>query len=91
MILCFPFSIKTSKCSGSCNNVNNPHAKLCVSDVVKNFKVFNLMSRTNETRHIDWHETRKCECRLDASVCNNKKLLNECKCKLELWIQRIVW
>ena len=28
-------------------------AKLCVSDVVKNLnvKVFNLMSRTNETRH----------------------------------------
>ena len=51
----FPFSIKKSKCSGSCNNINNPHAKLCVSDVVKhlNAKVFNLMSRTNETRHIE--------------------------------------
>ena len=24
----FPFSIKTSKCSGSCNNINNPLAKL---------------------------------------------------------------
>ena len=49
----YPFSIKTSKCSGSCNNINNPYAKLCVPDVVKNFKVkvFNLMSRTNETRH----------------------------------------
>ena len=32
----FPFSIKTSKCSGSCKNINNPHAKSCVSDVVKN-------------------------------------------------------
>ena len=31
----FPFSIKTSKCSGSCNNINNPCAKLCVPDVVK--------------------------------------------------------
>ena len=49
----FHFSIKKSKCSGSCNNINNPYAKLCVSDVVKNLnaKVFNLMSRTNETRH----------------------------------------
>ena len=53
--LCFfPFSIKISKCSGSCNNVNNPYAKLSVPDVVKNVnaKVFILMSRTNETRQI---------------------------------------
>ena len=51
----FPFSIKTSKCSGSCNNINDPYAKMCVPDVVKNLnvKVFNLMSRTNETRHIE--------------------------------------
>ena len=47
----FPFNIKTS---GSCNNLNNPYAKLCVSDVVKNLNVraFNLMSRINETKHI---------------------------------------
>ena len=50
----FPFSIETSKCSGSCNNINYPYAKICVPDVVKklNVKVFNLMSRTNETRYI---------------------------------------
>ena len=40
-----PFSIKTNKCSGSFNNINNPHAKLCVPDIVKklNVKAFNLM------------------------------------------------
>ena len=50
----YPFSIKTSKCSGSCNNMNNPYAKMYVVDVVKNLnvKVFNLISRTNETRQI---------------------------------------
>ena len=71
----YPFSIKTSKCSGSCNNINDPYAKICVPDVVKdlNIKVFNLMSRTNETRHIKWHKTCKCKCRF-ASVCNNKQL-----------------
>ena len=69
------FSIKTSKCSGSCNNINDPYVKLWISDVVKNIniKVFNLMSRTNETRHVKWHETCKCKCRLDASVCNSKQ------------------
>ena len=48
----FSFSIETSKCSGSCNNINYPYAKICVPDVIKNFnvKVFNLMSRTNERR-----------------------------------------
>ena len=31
---------------------------MCVPDVIKNISaiVFNLMSRTNETRHIKWHE-----------------------------------
>ena len=49
----FSFSIRTSKWSGSCNNINNPYAKLCVPEVVKNLNVraFNLMSRTNKTRH----------------------------------------
>ena len=83
----YPFSIKTSKCSGSCNNINDPYAKICVPNVIKdsNVKVFNLMSRTIETRHINWHKTCKCKCRLDASVCNNKQQWNndkyQCECK----------
>ena len=78
----YPFSIKTSKCSGSCNNINDLYTKMYVFDVIKNLnvKVFNLMSRTNETRHIKWHETCKCKCRLDASVCNNKQRWNDDKC-----------
>ena len=41
----YPYSVKISKCSRSCNNINNPYAKLHVPDVVKNInlKVFNLM------------------------------------------------
>ena len=81
----YPFSIKTSKCSGSCSNTNDPYAKMCVSDVVKNLnvKLFNLMSRTNETRHIEQHETCKCKCRLDASDCINKQHWNDDKCRCE--------
>ena len=47
------YSVQISKCSGSCNNINDPFAKMCFPDVVKhiNIKVFNLILRTNETRH----------------------------------------
>ena len=79
------FSIKTSKCSGSCNNINNPYVKLCVPDVVKNLntKIFNLLPSTDKMRHIKWHESCKCKCRIDASVCNKKQRWNEDKCRCE--------
>ena len=83
----FPISIKTSKCSGSCNDINYPYAKVCVPNIVKNLnvKVFNLMSRTNETRYIKWYETSKCECKFGENFCNNKQRWNNnkyrCECK----------
>ena len=48
--LFYPQSVLVNKCSGKCNNINDPYAKLCVPDVVKkiNIKVFNLLSRTND-------------------------------------------
>ena len=43
------------------------------------------MTLTNETRHIKWHETCKCVCRLDKIICNSKQRWNEgkyrCQCK----------
>ena len=44
----YPFSIKTNKCSARCTNINDPYAKICVPNVIKdvNLKVFNLMSLT---------------------------------------------
>ena len=58
-----PYSIEVNKCSGSCNNINY---------------VLLMLLRTNEIRHIKWHETCK-----DASVCNNKQLWNNDKCRCE--------
>ena len=75
----YPFSIEINKCSGNCNNINNPYPKICTPDVIKdlNVKVFNLMSTTNGTRFIEWHEKCQCKCRLDAIFCNNKQLWNK--------------
>ena len=81
----FRFNIKTSKWSGSCNNISNPYAKLCIPDVVKNLnvRVFNLISRTNEIRHIEWHKSCKCKCRFDGSVSNDKQRWSDDKCRCE--------
>ena len=81
------------------------HIQNCVPNVVKNIavKVFHLVSRANETRHIKtWHiryETCKCKCRLDTSVCNNKQRWNEDKCRCECkelidkgrWDKAFIW
>ena len=59
--LFYPYSINVNKCGGSCSNINDPSANVCKTDVVKNINyslLFNLISRSNETRLIDWlHRT----------------------------------
>ena len=57
----------------SCISMNNQECKV-TPEIVNE-------SRTNKTRHKKWHETSKCKCRLDASVCNNKQLWNDDKCR----------
>ena len=88
----YPYSNEINKCKGSCNTINDPYAKICIPDTIKNInvKAFNLMSRTNETRHIKWHKTCKFKCRLDASFCNNKQRRNKdkCRCKCKELIEK---
>ena len=43
----YPYSVRISKGSGSCNNINDPFQKLCAPDVSKTMNVFNLISRTH--------------------------------------------
>ena len=81
----YPFTIKVNKCNGNCNDINDPYARICVPDAIKklNIKVFNVMTLTNETRYIKWHESCKCICKLDKIICNNKQQWNEDKCRCE--------
>ena len=81
----YPYSIKINRCEGSCNTINDPYPKIYVPDQIKdtNVKVFNLMSRTNDTRYIKWHKTCKCKFRLNASIFNNKQRWNDDICRCE--------
>ena len=88
----YPSSVKINKCSGSCNNINYLYAKKCISDVVQdiNVKVYNLISRSNETRHIKQHKNCNCNCRFGTNLCNNRQRWNEdnCRCECEELIHK---
>ena len=82
--LFYPYNVLVNKCSGSCDTIKNPMAKLCVPGIVKrvNMQVYNFLMNLNETRNVLWHESCKCVCKLNSSVCNNKQIWNgdTCRC-----------
>ena len=52
--LFYPYNVQVNKCSGSCNTLDNPIAKLCVPNVIKgiNMQVYNSLAMLKETRNI---------------------------------------
>ena len=83
--LFYPYSVLVNKCSGSCNTFNNHMTKLCVPNVIKrvNMQVYNFFMMLNETRNVLWHESCKCVCKLNSSVCNNKQIWNSDTCRCD--------
>ena len=83
--LFYPYNVLVNKYSGSCNTLNDPMAKMCVPNIVKrvNMKIYNFLMRLNETRNVLWHESCKCVCRLNSSVCNSKQIWNSDTCRCD--------
>ena len=77
-VLFYPYNVLINKCNGSCNTFDNPMAKLCVPNVIKrvNMQVYNFLMMLNETRNVLLHESCKCICKLNSSVCNS----DTCRC-----------
>ena len=82
--LFYPHNVLVNKCSGICNTFNNPMATLCIPNVIKrvNMQVYNFLMTLNETHNVLWHESCKCVCKLNSSVCNNKQIWkgDTCRC-----------
>ena len=83
--LFYPYNVQVNKCSGSCNTLDNPMAKLCIPNVIKgvNLQVYNFLMRLNEDRNVLWHESCKCLCKLNSSICNNKQICNSDACRCD--------
>ena len=80
--LFYPYNVQVNKFSGSCNTLDNLMAKLCVPGIVKrvNMQVYNFLMRLNEARNVLWHESCKCVCKLNSSICNNKQIWKSDTC-----------
>ena len=52
--LFYPYNVQVNKCSGSCNTLDDPMARICVPKIIKNInmKVNNFLMRLNETRNV---------------------------------------
>ena len=76
--LFYPYNVLVNKCSRSCNTLDDPMGKLCVPNIIKrvNMKVYNFLTRLNETSNVLWHESCKCVCRLNSSVYNSNQIWN---------------
>ena len=86
----FPYKIEIDRCVGSCNNISNLHAKVCIPKNIKNVtvKMFDLMNLENTTKQVEFHESCKCVCKKNSSVCSEKQRFNENKCRHECLVNK---
>ena len=83
--LFYPYNVLVNKCSRSCNTLDNPMSKICVPKVYKNvnIKVYNFLMMLTKTRNVLWHESCRCVCKLNSSVCNIKQIWNSDTCRCD--------
>ena len=84
-LYCYPLAVNLNKCARSCNTLDDLSNKVCVPNetVDLNLHVFNMITRTNESRTLTKHMSWKCECKFDRRKCNLSQNWNNNKCWFE--------
>ena len=69
----YPFAVKSDRCVGSCNTLNNLSNKVCVSNKTEylNLSMFNMITGINESKTLTKHISYECTCRLAGRKCNS--------------------
>ena len=88
--MAYLYKLKVNRCVGSCNDINNPHSKACIPGIIKNVAVkkIDLMTLTNTTKQVELHESCKCVCKINSSVCSEKQKIKKYKCRCECLINK---
>ena len=81
----YPFAIKLNKCTGSCDTLDSPLAKICKANETKKkiVRVYDILFNKYRPLMINKDISCDCKCRFNSSVCNAEQKWNRDKCRCE--------
>lgn len=82
----YPFAIKLNKCTGSCDDLGNPFAKICeVNETRKRIiKVYDILFNKYWPMVIKEDVSCDCQCKFNSSVCKGQRWnKNKCRCECD--------
>ena len=68
----YPFIIKLDSCNRICNTLDDPYGRICGPNKTEdvNSNVFDMITRTNESKTLSKHISSDCKCKFDGKNCN---------------------
>ena len=69
----YPFAVKSDRCVGSCNTLNELSNKVAVSNKIEDLdiSVFNMITKINQLETVTKHISCECKCWFDGRKCNS--------------------
>ena len=64
--------IKLDSCNRICNTLDDPYDRICGPNKTEdvNSNVFDMITRTNESKTLSKHISWDCKCKFDGKKCN---------------------
>ena len=63
--------VNLERCNGSCITLDDPSCKICIPNKTEdhNLNVFNMITRTNESKALTKHISCKCKRKFESRKC----------------------
>ena len=78
----YPFAVRSDRCFGSCNSLNDLSNKACIPNKTEdlNLSMINMITGVKESKTLTKHISCECKCRFDGRKCNSNQWWNNNKC-----------
>ena len=77
----YPFAVRSDRCFGSCNSLNDLSNKACIPNKTEdlNLSMINMITGVKESKTLTKHISCECKCRFDGRKCNSNQWWNNNK------------